>query len=114
VLFDDYRRNLLASDFRAGCSAVAVAIECSHDGPDLRDCTQAAFERWREAIATALKRAGVHATRADELAVHVIAAFEGAIILSRAYRDLEPLERVRLELRRQIDDELAKPKGADQ
>lgn len=114
VLFDDYRRTLLASDFRAGCPVVAVAIESSQDGPDLRDCTRAAFERWREAIATALKRAGVQVTRADELAVHVLAAFEGAIILSRAYRDLEPLERVRLELRRQLDDELAKPIGDDQ
>ena len=37
--------------------------------------------------------------------MHIIAAFEGAIILSRAYRDLEPLDRVRRELRRQVEDE---------
>jgi AcrR family transcriptional regulator len=111
TLFDEYRRNLLASDFRAGCPVVAVAIESHEEGPDLRDCTVAAFDRWRRAIAAALVRGGVHADRADELAMHAIAAFEGAIILSRAYRDLEPLDRVRRELRRQLDDELAGLKG---
>jgi AcrR family transcriptional regulator len=112
TLFDDYRRNLEATDFRAGCPVVAVAIESSHDGPDLRDCTLEAFDRWRRAIADALARAGVANPRADELAMHTIASFEGAIILSRAYHDLEPLERVRRELRRSFEEELAEAKGA--
>jgi AcrR family transcriptional regulator len=111
ALFDEYRRNLVASDFRAGCPVVAVAIESSEDGPDLRDCTLAAFDRWRRAVAAGLVHSGVTVDRADELAIHVIAAFEGAIILSRAYRDLGPLDRVRCELRRQLDDELAQLRG---
>jgi AcrR family transcriptional regulator len=111
MLFDDYRRNLEATDFRAGCPVVAVAIESSQDGPDLRACTLAAFDRWRRAIADALEHAGVAAARADELAIHTIASFEGAIILSRAYHDLEPLERGRRELRRLYEQELAQVKG---
>jgi AcrR family transcriptional regulator len=110
-LFDQYRENLVASDFRAGCPVVAVAIESAEEGPDLRDCTMAAFDRWRAAIAGSIAGAGVEAGRADELAMHVVAAFEGAIVLSRAYRDLEPLERVRRELRTQISDEIASAKG---
>jgi AcrR family transcriptional regulator len=112
ALFDEYRANLMASDFRAGCPVVAVAVESPDDGPDLRDCTRAVFERWREAIAGGLLRAGIDAARADELAIHAIAAFEGAIVLSRAYRDFGPLERVRRELRRQVDEELSSVKGA--
>jgi AcrR family transcriptional regulator len=111
ALFDQYRTNLLATDFRAGCPVVAVAIESSEDGPDLRECTLAAFDRWRQAIASSMERSGVAPARADELAVHTIAAFEGAIILSRAYRDLEPLERVRRQLRRTLDQELDQVKG---
>jgi AcrR family transcriptional regulator len=111
ALFDEYRANLLASDFRAGCPVLAVAIESAEDGPDLRDCTLAAFDRWRRLIAASLEAAGLGADRADQLALHTIAAFEGALVLSRAYRDLEPLERVRRELRRQVDEELADPRG---
>jgi AcrR family transcriptional regulator len=111
ALFDEYRANLLASDFRAGCPVVAVAVESSEEGLDLRDCARAAFERWRQAIARALESSGINAVRADELAMHAVAAYEGAIILSRAYRDLEPLQRVRRELRHQVDDELANLEG---
>jgi AcrR family transcriptional regulator len=111
ALFDEYRQNLLASDFRAGCPVVAVAIESAEDGPDLRDCALAAFERWRRAIASSIGCSGVTTERADELAVHAVAAFEGAIILSRAYRSLEPLERVRAELRRLMVGELGEQRG---
>jgi AcrR family transcriptional regulator len=112
ALFDEYRANLTATDFRAGCPVVAVAVESSADGPDLRDCTRAAFERWRRAIAHALETRGIDPGRADELALGAIAAFEGALVLCRSYRDLEPLDRVRDELRRQVDEELANLKGA--
>jgi AcrR family transcriptional regulator len=113
ALFDEYRANLLASDFRAGCPVVAVAIESPEEGPDLRDCALAAFERWRGAIARALERSRIAPPRADELAVVLIAAFEGALILSRTYRDLEPLERVRREIRARIDAELADTGGPE-
>jgi AcrR family transcriptional regulator len=107
ALIDEYRANLEATDFRAGCPVVAVAVESSPDGPDLRDCTRDAFERWRRAIRQGLQKHGIDADRADELALNAIAAFEGALVLSRSYRDLEPLERVRDELHRQVEEELA-------
>lgn len=112
ALFDDYQATLLKTDFRAGCPVVAVAIECPEEGPDLRDRALAAFEHWRQALASAFERSGIDAARADELAMHTVAAFEGAIILSRAYRDLEPLERVRRELRQRVDEELGRLEGA--
>jgi AcrR family transcriptional regulator len=107
ALFDDYRANLQATDYRAGCPVVAVAVESSPDGPDLRDCTRDAFERWRRAIADGLAKHGIAAERADELALNAIASFEGALVLCRSYRDLEALERVRDELHRQVEEELA-------
>jgi AcrR family transcriptional regulator len=106
VLFDEYRASLVASDFRAGCPVVAVAVESREDGPDLRDAALAAFERWRQALARGLEASGIDTTRADELAMLVIATFEGALILSRTYRDLVPLENVRRELRQRIEAEL--------
>jgi AcrR family transcriptional regulator len=103
-LFDEYRANLLASDFRAGCPVVAVAVESDEE---LRDHVMGAFDRWRRALARRLAAAGVDDARADELAMLVIATFEGGLILSRAYRDLAPLEVVRRQCRELMQAELA-------
>jgi AcrR family transcriptional regulator len=112
ALFDEYRMSLVASDFRAGCPVVAVAVEAPDDGPDLRDAARAAFERWRKALARGFGAAGIDPVRADELAMLVIAAFEGGLILSRTYRDLAPLDSVRRELRERVDAELAREGGS--
>jgi AcrR family transcriptional regulator len=111
ALFDEYRASLVASDFRAGCPVVAVAVESPEDGPDLRDAALAAFERWRRAVARGLHASGIDEPRAGELGMLVIAAFEGGLILSRAYRDLAPLDSVRRELRARLEAELAQSRG---
>ena len=100
-LYDEYCENLVASDFRAGCPVVAVAVES-----ELRDDAQAAFDRWRRALARGFEREGIDRERADELGVMTVASFEGALILARAYRDLEPLELARRETRELVQAEL--------
>ena len=109
TLLDEYRESLLASDFRAGCPVVAVAVESVEDGPDLRDDVVAAFDRWRRIFARGFAAAGIDAARSDELALLVVAGFEGALILSRAYRDLAPLETMRREIHTRVEAELAAP-----
>jgi AcrR family transcriptional regulator len=104
-LFDEYRTNLRESDFRAGCPVVAVAIEAD-ETPGLREHARDAFERWRRAIARGLEAEGVEAGRADELALLAISTFEGALILTRAYADLQPLEYARREIRARVEAEL--------
>jgi AcrR family transcriptional regulator len=106
-LLDEYGATLLATDFRAGCPVVAVAVESGEEGPDLRDDVVAAFDRWREAIARGFEASGIGEARADELAMLVVASFEGAVILSRAYRDLAPLENLRREVHGWVEAELA-------
>src|ERR1700694_5660215 len=94
ALLDHYRETLLATDFRGGCPVVAVAVESPEKGPDLREAALAAFDRWRSALARGLKASDIDAVRAEALGVLIIAAFEGALILSRTSRDLRPLETV--------------------
>jgi AcrR family transcriptional regulator len=106
-LIDEYRESLLASDFRAGCPVVAVAVESAEDGPDLRDDVVGAFDRWRQIFAGGFTASGIDAARADELALLVVSGFEGALILSRAYRNLAPLESMRREIRARVEAELA-------
>ena len=67
ALVDEYRTSLVASDFRAGCPVVAVAVESGEDSPDLRDNVVGAFDRWREVIALRFAAAGIDDARSDEL-----------------------------------------------
>jgi AcrR family transcriptional regulator len=106
-LLDEYREGLLATDFRAGCPVVAVAIESGEDGSDLRNHVMGAFDRWRQIFARGFISAGIDDARSDELALLVVAGLEGALVLSRAYRDMAPLESLRREIRKSVEAELA-------
>jgi AcrR family transcriptional regulator len=112
ALYDWYRENLVESDYRAGCPVVAVAIESPPEGPDLRDSARKAFERWRRLLASEMEAAGIDKCRAEELGMLVLAAFEGALILSRTYRDLAPLDSVRREIHERVSAELARQGGS--
>jgi len=112
ALYDWYRENLLESNYRAGCPVVAVAIESPPEGPDLRDSAREAFERWRRLLASEMEAAGIDTSRAQEIGMLVLAAFEGALILSRTYRDLAPLDSVRREIHERVSAELARQGGS--
>ncbi len=88
-LVDDYRRQLIRSDYRAGCPIVAVTVEAGD--PDHPERTTKLIERAAEAFAlcTDLARQrlvaeGVATPRAEELAMLVTASIEGAIVVARA------------------------------
>lgn len=99
-----YRKQLLESDFRAGCPVVAVAVEAkdpqSGDAPDpVLERAGAAFTRWTTLIAERLRADGAAPDRAAELAMLVTTAFEGAIVVARATRDVTPLDLIHGQLR---------------
>jgi AcrR family transcriptional regulator len=102
-----YRADLVASDFRAGCPVVAVAIESREDDTALVDEAASVFARWEDLLAETFTAAGVAAARARELALTVIASVEGALILCRARRDAAPLDAVSADLRTLLQAELA-------
>jgi AcrR family transcriptional regulator len=105
-LIEEYGQQLVRSDFRAGCPVVAVAIEAGDPGSDLHQHAAAAFAGWQALLAERLTAEGVDATRADELAVMVIAAVEGALVMARARRGPEPLESVHRQLRALLSEQL--------
>jgi hypothetical protein len=107
ALQDWYRESLLESNSGPG-TVVAVTVEAPQERPDLVDAARAAFERSRGALASELEAAGIDTSRAGERGMLVLAAFEGALILSRSYRDLAPLDSVRRKLRERVDAELAR------
>lgn len=103
-LFVDYfRQQLLDTDFQAGCPVAAAAME---NGETLaaRNAAGESYVAWEAGLATALWQHGVSQQRAATVATLAISAIEGALILSRAQRDLGPLDRVKVELTRFAED----------
>ncbi len=96
-----YRRNLIDTDFRAGCPVLAVAVEAGEPdaGSPMIDRAAEAFDSWNGVIAARLTADGIPSERAAELAVLMTAAIEGGIVLARAARDITPLDIVHRQLR---------------
>ncbi|HUH70541.1 MAG TPA: TetR/AcrR family transcriptional regulator [Mycobacterium sp.] len=104
ILIDKYRRQLLDSDFRAGCPIVAVCVEAGDEQDRERmapviECAAAVFDRWSDLIAQRFITDGISPDRAGELAVLATTAIEGAIVLARVRRDPTPLDVVHRQLR---------------
>jgi AcrR family transcriptional regulator len=110
-----YRKQLVRSEYRAGCPVVAVAVEAGDPAKQdqatpVIDRAAAAFARWTDLIAERLVADGVSAVRAEELAMLTTTAIEGAIIVARASRDIKPLESVHGQLRDLLQAELSERK----
>lgn len=79
--------DLLDGDPDLGCPIAASVVDTHADSAVVRAVTAEAFGRWRHRLTIALVEEGTGAEHADALAVTVVAAMEGAILLAVAHRD---------------------------
>jgi len=91
-----WRSILRRSRFKAGCAVVAVTVAA--DSPALLEHVGAIFRTWRGRLAELLTRAGLDPNDAARFGATLIAASEGAVVLSRAEQSLEPFDLVAAEL----------------
>jgi AcrR family transcriptional regulator len=103
-----WRDGLIASDFRAGCPVLAVAIEFNEETPQLTEAAARAFASWRDAFAVLLRRHGVPLAEARRLSNLVVAAVEGAVAISCADHSIQPLDDVARTLRPLLRDAVAR------
>jgi TetR/AcrR family transcriptional repressor of lmrAB and yxaGH operons len=87
-----WRSVLEGSNFEAGCAVLAVAVTA--DEPELNTRASDIFRRWREHLASRFTAAGVPKKASVRFAATLIAATEGAVVLSRAEGSLEPFDLV--------------------
>lgn len=83
--------SLKRSDFTLGCPVATTALETVCTSSVLQDRASHAFASWQKLIAQHCVKEGVPDTKADELAVTVIALIEGSELISRVQRDRQPL-----------------------
>jgi TetR/AcrR family transcriptional repressor of lmrAB and yxaGH operons len=84
-----WRRVVEGTNFRAGCAA-AGAVTGGHE-PGILDRAAAAFNATTDALAARFRQAGLTPDDATRRATLLTYAAEGAVILTRARRSVEPL-----------------------
>jgi AcrR family transcriptional regulator len=102
---------LVETDYADACPIATVALEVASTSEPLRRATAEVFERWIEAGAERFAAAGVPPARARELAISLIAALEGAFVLSRALRSPEPVRILGRTVRAEVQAALLEAEG---
>jgi TetR/AcrR family transcriptional repressor of lmrAB and yxaGH operons len=87
-----WRYLLTTSNFTAGCSAVAVTV--ATDSPMLLERTTSIFRSWQQQLSKQFVEAGLAKKEALDFATVLIASSEGAVVMARAEKSMEPFERV--------------------
>lgn len=90
-------------DHLAGCPVVALTVDGRADQPEVLALVREVFETWHHTLRDVLVRSGIGQARAEGLATLVLAAAEGAVLLSRAQRSNVPLHAVCAELTLLLD-----------
>lgn len=90
---------LEASDFREGCPLATTALEIATDSETVGKAARDAFNAWEREIARVLVRFGSAETQAAAAATAILSQLEGALLLARTYRNLEPMRRAERAMR---------------
>jgi AcrR family transcriptional regulator len=111
AIVDTWRRDLTNEKFSAGCPLVAAAADTAATSKQLRQVIRRAFDGWLEPLSDSLVELGVPPARSENLAVVIVAALEGAIVLARIRQDLSSFDALVAELGPLLDS-VADPAGA--
>lgn len=79
------------TDYVDACPIATIALEISSTSETLRIACAEVFESWIAAGADRHERAGLDPRKARELTIAMLSALEGAFVLARALRSVEPL-----------------------
>jgi TetR/AcrR family transcriptional regulator, transcriptional repressor for nem operon len=105
-ILDGYRQGLLATGFSRGCPIGNLALELADSHPSARGLLAENFTGWREAIERCLAKASGRLPASldrEPLALFVLTTMEGAVMLARAYRSIEPYDAAVTQLRDYFD-----------
>lgn len=93
--FDAEIARLERSGFVDGCPVATVALDASAAHDALAASTGAAFRDWTALLAEALEAEGRTPAAAHAASTLFFATFEGALVMAKAQRSIEPMTTVR-------------------
>jgi len=94
-ILDGYRQGLLQTHFIQGCPVGNLALELANSHPGARKLIADNFSGWREAIEQCVRAAAGRlpaGTEPAQIALFVLTTMEGAVMLARAYHQIEPYD----------------------
>ncbi len=94
-LLDGYRQMLTVTEFQMGCPIGNLALEVGTSHPAARELIRANFSLWRGWVRRWLDEASgrfPEHTDPEQLALFVLTTMEGAVMLARTYRSIEPYD----------------------
>jgi hypothetical protein len=97
---------LLVTEFEQGCPIGNLALELSNSHPAARQLLAENFDGWCQAIEQCLRDAAGRLPEhvsVEGLAKFVLTTMEGAVMLARTYRTLEPYNTAVTQLRDYFD-----------
>lgn len=85
-------KTLRRSGYRLGCRVATVTLETVPDSPTITAAIRAAFDGWQRILVEQLVGSGLTKPAATQLALLALVSLEGALILARVRRDVDPLQ----------------------
>jgi TetR/AcrR family transcriptional regulator, lmrAB and yxaGH operons repressor len=82
---------LQASHYREGCPVATVALETAPESKTLTSACDTALQEWEMLLGSRLESTGVPRDRARDLATIAISNLEGALLVARIRRRIDPL-----------------------
>lgn len=90
--FEGAAATLAETDYADACPIATVALETASTDEELRQACADVFAAWIAGGTARFELEGIPRERARTLVIQMLAALEGAFVLSRALRDTEPVE----------------------
>ena len=100
------------SGYQSGCAIATMVLELAPRDEEFSADFDSVFTRWRAALVTRFEPLDIAPDRAAVLAGLTISALEGALVLSRAARSIEPFNTTIEALISAIDHDTAPPPAA--
>lgn len=105
-----WRESLVRSDFHIGCPVMAAAVEEPVDeiAEQAVEAASQVFSQWEAKLIASLKTKGIDRQVAAGIATLIVASIEGAIVLSRAKRNIAPFDNVAEQLQAVLKSAVSK------
>ncbi|WP_082376693.1 TetR/AcrR family transcriptional regulator [Ahrensia marina] len=98
ALVQEFADGLVNSDYAKGCPVATLALEMGAQEPDITAAISQCYGHWQKLVAERLVVFGVADDKAPDLAQFCFCALEGALILARTQKSLQPLEQTKNQL----------------